>query len=182
MRLRQVLLNLLSNAVKYNRDGGRVTDLGGGGRRSDVVLSVADNGRGMDAQQLQHLFEPFNRLGREGRRRSRATGIGLAIVKSLVERMGGSVAAQQRAGSGSVFEVRLPAAARRGDGHGAERCRSGRCSASAAAIAARMRRWRQARAGCPQHRRRRPAAPARRPSVRSQCTGCSTSRTTRSTR
>ena len=107
-RLRQVLLNLLSNAIKYNRAGGEVrvdSRLDG----SEVVLSVSDTGRGMSDEQQLHLFEPFNRLGAE-RAGIEGTGIGLAIAKSLVERMGGSVAVQSTAGAGSVFELRLIAA------------------------------------------------------------------------
>ena len=107
-RLRQVLLNLLSNAIKYNRAGGEVrvesTRVG-----SEVLISVADTGRGMSQEQQLHLFEPFNRLGAQSRG-IEGTGIGLAIAKSLVERMGGSVAVQSQAGQGSVFELRLRAA------------------------------------------------------------------------
>ena len=105
-RLRQVLLNLLTNAVKYNRDGGwvQVESQAGAGT---VLLRVSDTGRGMDAAQLRLAFEPFNRLGLE-HEGIEGTGIGLSIVKSLVERMGGSVHARSTPGEGSVFEVRLP--------------------------------------------------------------------------
>ena len=107
-RLRQVLLNLLSNAVKYNREGGevRLDTLTDG---AEVRLRVADTGRGLDPEQLQHLFEPFNRLGREADG-IEGTGIGLAIVKTLVERMDGRITVESRPGEGSVFEVWLPAA------------------------------------------------------------------------
>ena len=107
-RLRQVLLNLLSNAIKYNRAGGevRVESTRSG---AEVVLSVTDTGRGMSADQQQHLFEPFNRLGVESEGIA-GSGIGLAIAKSLVERMGGSVHVRSLTGVGSAFELRLPAA------------------------------------------------------------------------
>ncbi len=106
-RLRQVLLNLLTNAVKYNREGGQVvvdSEVLG----DEIVLRVSDTGRGMPDEQVQHVFEPFNRLGAdlEG---IEGTGIGLSIVKALVERMGGTVQVQSRLGEGSVFEVRLRA-------------------------------------------------------------------------
>jgi signal transduction histidine kinase len=105
-RLRQVLLNLLTNAVKYNRDGGQVLvdaePLDGA-----VRLRVSDTGRGMSDAQLQQAFEPFNRLGLENEG-IEGTGIGLAIVKALVERMGGTVHARSSPDHGSVFEVRLP--------------------------------------------------------------------------
>ncbi len=106
-RLRQVLLNLLTNAVKYNREGGQVLVEAGPCADGDgVMLSVSDTGRGMSEAQLQQAFEPFNRLGLEGEG-IEGTGIGLAIVKSLVERMGGSVQARSTPEQGSVFEVRL---------------------------------------------------------------------------
>ena len=110
-RLRQVLLNLLSNAVKYNRQGGQVT-VEALPRGDYVLLRVTDTGRGMSDDQLQHLFEPFNRLGvqRDGSDAIEGTGIGLAIVKALVERMGGSVHVDSTVGVGSVFELRLLAA------------------------------------------------------------------------
>ena len=111
-RLRQIVLNLLSNGIKYNRPGGTVTisaglePAGAGGGRQ-VCLCVSDTGRGMTEEQLRHAFEPFNRLGLE-REGIEGTGIGLAIVKALVERMGGSVRVHSEAGIGSHFEVRLP--------------------------------------------------------------------------
>jgi PAS domain S-box-containing protein len=113
-RLRQVLLNLLTNAVKYNREGGQVlveAEQDG----DSVLLRVSDTGRGMNESQLQHAFEPFNRLGVETEG-IEGTGIGLAIVKALVERMGGTVQARSTPEQGSVFEVRLPDGAELGDG------------------------------------------------------------------
>lgn len=108
LRLRQVLLNLLSNACKYNRPGGRV-DVTTRAEGDEVVIAIADTGRGLDPEQVRQLFQPFNRLGiqREG---IEGTGIGLAIVKALVERMQGRVEVRSQPGVGSVFEVRLPKA------------------------------------------------------------------------
>ncbi len=107
-RLRQVLLNLLSNAVKYNHPGGQVwveSTLVG----DHAHLLVRDTGRGLAPDQLAHLFEPFNRLGvdREG---IQGSGIGLTIVKALVERMGGSVDVMSNPGKGTTFDIALPAA------------------------------------------------------------------------
>ena len=70
-------------------------------------LSVRDDGLGMTAAQCSHLFEPFNRLGRE-RDSVDGTGIGLAIVHALVRRMGGKIAVHSRLGQGTRFEVDLP--------------------------------------------------------------------------
>ncbi len=113
MRLRQVLLNLLSNAIKYNRRGGWVRVSAATLTQGDaprVRLSVADGGRGLDDEQQRQLFEPFNRLGAE-RHGIAGTGIGLTIVKAVVEQMGGTVAVSSAPGVGSRFDVELPAAA-----------------------------------------------------------------------
>ena len=105
MRLGQVLLNLLSNAIKYNRPDGTV-HVQSLLRDGLAVIQVRDSGRGMTPQQLQHLFEPFNRLGLE-REGIAGIGIGLTIVKATTERMGGSVHVDCSSGVGCVFELRL---------------------------------------------------------------------------
>ncbi len=130
VRLRQVLLNLLGNAIKYNRVDGEVHV--SAERVGDRVrLRIADTGRGMDEAQLRHLFEPFNRLGAE-RSGIQGTGIGLAIVKALVERMKGVVTVQSSPGAGSVFTVELPRAeapaAAAPPGHGAEQPAAAPCA------------------------------------------------------
>ncbi len=107
-RLRQVLINLLSNAIKYNRRGGRVfvqTRSSG----ANVVLRVRDTGRGLTPVQLASLFEPFNRFGAESEG-IEGTGIGLTIVKALVEGMGGMVEVTSTPGQGTAFDVTLPLA------------------------------------------------------------------------
>ena len=107
VRLRQVLLNLLSNAIKYNHPGGSVT-VSAVLQDGWLLLRVTDTGRGLDDQQISHLFEPFNRLGgaAEG---SAGTGIGLAIVQASVQHMGGTVQVRSQPGQGSCFEVSLQA-------------------------------------------------------------------------
>jgi PAS domain S-box-containing protein len=107
-RLRQMLINLLSNAIKYNRAQGRVRVTSEVGDER-VTLHVEDTGRGMTAEQLAHLFEPFNRLGRE-REGIEGTGIGLAVVKALAQRMHGEVAVRSQPGLGSTFSIHLPRA------------------------------------------------------------------------
>ena len=108
MRLRQVLINLLSNAIKYNRPQGAVT-LSTSVTDGKVRLVVGDSGRGLSADQMAHLFEPFNRLGAE-REGIEGTGIGLVIVKALVERMGGSVGVSSAPGEGTRVAIELSAA------------------------------------------------------------------------
>ena len=106
-RMRQVLINLYTNAIKYNRRGGQVL-IGTRAEPPFVVLTVRDTGRGLTPEQVAHLFEPFNRLGIESEG-IEGTGIGLTIVKALVEGMGGAVSVSSRPGLGTVFEVALPA-------------------------------------------------------------------------
>ncbi|MFL6672757.1 MAG: ATP-binding protein [Massilia sp.] len=109
-RLKQVLLNLLSNAVKYNREGGAVVlDCAqpGAGR---VRLSVQDTGLGLRPDQVDALFQPFNRLGQENSAQE-GTGIGLVVTRKLVELMGGAIGVSSSPGVGSVFWIELKASA-----------------------------------------------------------------------
>jgi len=108
VRVRQVLINLLSNAVKYNREGGHVLVRSQSLVGQRVQIDVADTGLGMTAEQLERLFQPFNRLGRE-RLGVEGTGIGLVIAKRLAELMGGTLQAHSQPGEGSVFTLVLPA-------------------------------------------------------------------------
>ena len=111
-RLKQVLVNLLTNAIKYNRPGGRVhLDVVPGS--GQVLIRVSDDGIGMTSEQQADAFEPFNRAGAE-RDGIEGTGIGLTIVKALVEGMGGRISVHSARGVGSVFEVSLDAAAESG--------------------------------------------------------------------
>jgi len=111
-RLKQVLVNLLTNAIKYNRPGGSV-HLEVAPDAGQVRIRVSDDGIGMTSEQQTDAFEPFNRAGAE-RDGIEGTGIGLTIVKALVEGMGGRIAVRSAPGVGSVFEVCLDAAAESG--------------------------------------------------------------------
>jgi signal transduction histidine kinase/CheY-like chemotaxis protein len=106
MRVRQVVINLLSNGIKYTPVGGQVT-VSCETDATHVHLSVQDTGRGMTPDQLTHLFEPFNRLGVETQG-IEGSGIGLALVKMLVDGMHGSISVTSRPLLGSTFVVTLP--------------------------------------------------------------------------
>lgn len=106
-RLVQVLVNLVGNAAKYNRMQGEVR-LSARTTTEGVQISVADTGPGMSREQLDHLFEPFNRLGKE-HSRIEGTGIGLVITRHLVTLMAGRISVQSELGKGSTFDVLLPA-------------------------------------------------------------------------
>jgi hypothetical protein len=113
VRLRQVLLNLLSNAVKYNRAGGSVEMRVAAARPADgkamLSITVQDTGVGIDAADLPHLFEPFNRLA-QARGSIEGTGIGLSVTRALVTLMQGRIEVSSEPGVGSSFHVLLPRA------------------------------------------------------------------------
>jgi PAS domain S-box-containing protein len=105
-RVRQVMLNLISNAIKYNRRGGTVR-VALEVEKTVVTLMVSDDGIGMSAVQRAQLFQPFNRLGRE-RSDVPGTGIGLVLVRQLVQLMGGELAIDSSPERGTEVRVRLP--------------------------------------------------------------------------
>jgi len=106
VRLRQVLINLLSNAIKYSPHGAQVTlSLRPVGEECSMI--VADTGVGMTAEQLAHLFEPFNRLGAEHSTID-GTGIGLVLTRQLAEAMGGQLRIESSRGEGTVATLTLP--------------------------------------------------------------------------
>lgn len=105
-RVKQVLINLLSNAIKYNEVGGTVTVDCAVTSPERIRISVTDTGHGLAPDQLEQLFQPFNRLGKENSGEE-GTGIGLVMTKRLVELMGGVIGVQSAVGKGSVFWVEL---------------------------------------------------------------------------
>ncbi|MDL2356523.1 MAG: response regulator [Pseudomonadota bacterium] len=109
-RLTQVVSNLLNNAAKYTPRGGLVT-LAARREQAEVLITVSDNGVGIAPASLEEVFGLFNQVGRELDRSQGGLGIGLSLVRSLVEQHGGSVAAHSEgAGHGSTFTVRVPLA------------------------------------------------------------------------
>jgi CheY-like chemotaxis protein/anti-sigma regulatory factor (Ser/Thr protein kinase) len=108
-RLAQVFSNLLTNSAKYTERGGRIR-LSAERQGEDVVVQVSDNGIGIPAQALPRIFDMFAQVDRGVERASGGLGIGLALVKGLVEMHEGTVAASSEGlGKGSLFTVRLPA-------------------------------------------------------------------------
>ena len=113
VRLAQVLSNLLNNAAKYTAEWGQIR-LAARRERSSVVVSVRDNGMGIPAEMLSKVFDLFTQVDRINSRTQGGLGIGLTLVRSLVEMHGGSVEARSGGpGQGSEFLVRLPLAMRR---------------------------------------------------------------------
>jgi CheY-like chemotaxis protein len=110
MRLEQIYVNLLSNAVKFTPQGGRVSLEMACQSAPDgqllVKSHVRDSGIGMDPDFLPHLYEPFEQEARAQDNRD-GTGLGMAIVKSLVELMGGSIEVQSAPGKGTTFTLEM---------------------------------------------------------------------------
>jgi signal transduction histidine kinase len=111
-RLTQVLNNLLRNALRYTPEGGLVSVSGGlPAEGGGVEIVVADTGLGIAPDVLPHVFERFYRSDSARDRASGGAGLGLAIVRELVEAMGGRVAVESTPGEGSRFSFTLPVAA-----------------------------------------------------------------------
>ena len=109
-RLEQVLVNLLDNAVKFNREGGTVTLTCSPVEGCQVRITVTDTGLGIPSGELPRIFERFYRVDKARSRPAGGLGLGLPIVKEVVERMGGTVTVQSQSRRGSTFLVMLPAA------------------------------------------------------------------------
>jgi two-component system, OmpR family, phosphate regulon sensor histidine kinase PhoR len=109
-RLEQALTNLLDNAVKFNKSEGEITIECGPAEEGWVRVSVCDTGIGIPSEELKRIFERFYRVDKARGRSTGGTGLGLPIVKEVVERMGGTVAVESQLGYGSRFTILLQAA------------------------------------------------------------------------
>ncbi len=112
LRINQILINLLSNAVKYTQKGGRIRMLVEEAPQmvdnyTRVRFVVADNGMGMSEEYQKVIFDPFTREDTAFSSQIQGTGLGMAITKSLVDLMGGSIAVESKQGEGSTFTVEL---------------------------------------------------------------------------
>jgi signal transduction histidine kinase len=104
--VRRILLNLLDNAVKYGPSGQTVTvHLS---RNHSAILAVQDQGPGVSRADRERVWQAFQRLDRDGRTAVAGSGMGLAIVRDLVERMNGAVHIDDAPGTGARFIVELP--------------------------------------------------------------------------
>ena len=111
-RINQVLLNLLSNAVKYTQEGGSIwLRITGQEQRSSqyerIRIEVEDNGYGMTPEYLEKIFDAFTRAENSMTNKVQGTGLGMAITKSIVELMGGTIAVSSEVDRGSLFVVEL---------------------------------------------------------------------------
>jgi signal transduction histidine kinase len=112
-KVQQIVVNLLSNAVKFTAPGGEVTLAcgrdGRPGGEANVVVTVTDTGRGIAADALERIFEPFVQVDTRLTRTDEGMGLGLAISRDLARGMGGDLTAESTLGVGSTFTLTLPA-------------------------------------------------------------------------
>ena len=114
LHLRQVLLNIYGNCIKYNRPGGSVSTMLECVARDDqwVVYrwTISDTGIGMSEEYLERIFEPFSQEGSDSDARThyQGTGLGMSIVKKIIDKMGGSIEVSSEKGVGSTFVVTIP--------------------------------------------------------------------------
>lgn len=106
-RMKQVLLNLISNAINYSPSGGLLT-VAAVVKDKTVEISVKDTGMGIPKDDLQHVFTPFERIRSRKAHRRGGAGLGLSLVKSIVQLHGGDVAIESREGVGTTVTCRLP--------------------------------------------------------------------------
>ncbi len=106
-RLQQVIVNLVANAIKYTQEGGEV-EVSVRGYGVTAVLEVSDNGAGISAHALPHVFERFYRADKARSRNSGGAGLGLAIVKAICTAHGAEIRVSSQEGQGSRFNVELP--------------------------------------------------------------------------
>ena len=113
LQLRRIMLNLMSNAIKYNKPNGSIDtyaeELSCDGTTVWYEFKLVDTGIGMSEEFVrEHLFQPFTQEKNDARTLYKGTGLGMSIVKALLEKMGGSIEAESELGEGSTFVFRIP--------------------------------------------------------------------------
>ncbi len=112
LHLRQVFLNIYSNCIKYNKVGGKISSraecLGETGTIVTYQWTITDTGIGMSAEYLKQLFDPFTQEKTDARSVYQGTGLGMSIVKALLEQMNGTITVTSREGQGSTFVITIP--------------------------------------------------------------------------
>lgn len=112
LHIKRIFMNILTNGIKYNKAGGEIycstkceSD---DGERVVYTFQIQDTGIGMSPEYLEHIFEPFSQEKNDARSHYQGSGMGMAIVKALVEKMGGSIRVESEQGVGSTFFITLP--------------------------------------------------------------------------
>ena len=105
---RQIALNLVSNAAKFTQAGGQITVTCSADAKGGLEVCVGDNGPGIPAEKLKHIFQPFSQIDNRYDREAGGTGLGLALVQGLVHLHGGRVRLESSAGRGVRAHLYFP--------------------------------------------------------------------------
>ena len=112
LHLRQIFLNIYGNCIKYNRIGGKIRTVSDYTEAVDGITTyewtITDTGIGMSKEYQEHIFEPFSQEREDARSTQQGIGLGMAIVKGLIEKMGGTIEVKSEEGIGSTFIIRIP--------------------------------------------------------------------------
>ena len=111
LHIKQIFINIITNAIKYNQKGGKVRCLieekESKDQKASYKIVIEDNGIGMHEDFVKHIFKPFTQESNDARSVYQGTGLGMSIVKNLIERMGGTINIQSKVGVGTRVEVAL---------------------------------------------------------------------------
>ncbi len=112
LHFKRILINIISNAIKYNKEHGKVyitlKEIETNDNVSIIEFICRDTGIGMSEEFMQHLFEPFTQEDQSARSSYTGTGLGMSIVKSIVDKMNGTITVQSKKNEGSTFDVIIP--------------------------------------------------------------------------
>ena len=112
LHLKRLLMNIWSNAIKYNKDNGSIDltcrEVRSDGKTAWIEFICADTGIGMSEEFQKHLYEPFTQEHSDARTSYNGTGLGMAITKSLVEKMGGTIECRSKLGEGTTYCITIP--------------------------------------------------------------------------
>lgn len=112
LHVRQIFVNILSNAIKYNKPGGNISAWIETGKKQNNTIeyscTIADTGIGMSQEFVRHLFDPFSQEKEDARSVYQGTGLGMSIVKALVDKMNGTISVESEPDVGSKFIVTIP--------------------------------------------------------------------------
>ena len=108
IKLQEIVRNLVDNAVKFTEQGTIKVVARRGEEPGTITIEVSDTGTGIRPEDVRYIFDPFHQIGESSTRRTGGVGLGLSIVKQLVDALGGTVSVSSRLGEGSTFRVDLP--------------------------------------------------------------------------
>lgn len=112
LHINQIFMNIINNGIKYNKPGGKIfcsTKMNSyDGNTAVYTFKIQDTGIGMSKEYIEHIFEPFSQEKNDARSRYQGSGMGMAIVKALVDKMGGTISVESEQGVGTTFYVTIP--------------------------------------------------------------------------